>query len=207
MRAHNFAPYGRRRPAETACSTAVPCILLIRMRSQVQVLAGPPPNPAGHSVAGNRPGMPAASLGRAGAAPRPRPAPRAGGHPDGPPPRSPLSVVAHQPRTAATQPVRPARAAACSPAHSVAASHGRSVRRLAAWSRSRQARPPPTHNPGPGSATDTPTDHHATSGGVAPQGSSAVDPAARRCGRHSDLDSLLWCRVARPPRPGPSATA
>jgi hypothetical protein len=39
------------------------------MRSQVQVLAGPPPIPAGHSAVGSEPGAPAASLGRAGAAP------------------------------------------------------------------------------------------------------------------------------------------
>jgi hypothetical protein len=46
--------------------------LLIRMRSQVQVLAGPPPIPAGHSAAGSEPGAAAAGLGRAGAAPYPR---------------------------------------------------------------------------------------------------------------------------------------
>jgi hypothetical protein len=39
------------------------------MRSQVQVLAGPPPNPAGQSAAGSEPGALAAGLGRAGAAP------------------------------------------------------------------------------------------------------------------------------------------
>jgi hypothetical protein len=38
------------------------------MRSQVQVLAGPPAIPAGHSAVGSEPGAPAASLGRAGAA-------------------------------------------------------------------------------------------------------------------------------------------
>jgi hypothetical protein len=42
MRAFNFGTYGQTRPAKTARRTAVPCILLIRMRSQVQVLAGPP---------------------------------------------------------------------------------------------------------------------------------------------------------------------
>ena len=46
--------------------------LLIRMRSQVQVLAGPPPIPAGQSAVGSEPGMLAASLGRAGAAAPPR---------------------------------------------------------------------------------------------------------------------------------------
>jgi hypothetical protein len=38
------------------------------MRSQVQVLAGPPTNPAGQSAAGSEPGALAAGLGRAGAA-------------------------------------------------------------------------------------------------------------------------------------------
>jgi hypothetical protein len=38
------------------------------MRSQVQVLAGPPHIPAGHSAVGSEPGAAAASLGRAGAA-------------------------------------------------------------------------------------------------------------------------------------------
>jgi len=42
------------------------------MRSQVQVLAGPPAIVAGHSAAGSEPGTPAVSLGRAGAA-RPSP--------------------------------------------------------------------------------------------------------------------------------------
>jgi hypothetical protein len=73
------------------------------MKSEVQVLPGPPTIPAGHSAVGNQPGTLAASLGRAGAAPHPWPAPRAGGHPDGPPPRPPPTVVAqpargHQPR-------------------------------------------------------------------------------------------------------------
>jgi hypothetical protein len=38
------------------------------MRSQVQVLAGPPAIPAGHSAVSGEPGAPTASLGRAGAA-------------------------------------------------------------------------------------------------------------------------------------------
>src|SRR6266516_2778782 len=38
----NFGTYGRARPAERAVRTAVPCILLIRKRSEDQVLAGPP---------------------------------------------------------------------------------------------------------------------------------------------------------------------
>jgi hypothetical protein len=51
LRAHNFSPYGRARPAGTALGTAVPCILLIRMRSQVQVLAGPPHPPDSRNAA------------------------------------------------------------------------------------------------------------------------------------------------------------
>jgi hypothetical protein len=53
MRAHNFGLYGRTSPAGTAFSTAVPCILLIRMRPEVQVLPGPPAmtsTDAGHRV-------------------------------------------------------------------------------------------------------------------------------------------------------------
>jgi hypothetical protein len=42
MRAHNFGTYGRAPPGKTSFRTPVPSILLIRMRSQVQVLAGPP---------------------------------------------------------------------------------------------------------------------------------------------------------------------
>jgi hypothetical protein len=48
--------------------------LLIRMRSQVQVLAGPPAIVAGQSAVGSKPGTLAASLGRAGAARPPPPA-------------------------------------------------------------------------------------------------------------------------------------
>jgi hypothetical protein len=41
MRPHNFAIYGRRRPAKTQVCTAVSRRSLIRKRSEVQVLAGP----------------------------------------------------------------------------------------------------------------------------------------------------------------------
>jgi hypothetical protein len=51
VRPHYFAPDGWRRPGKTAVRTAVSPRLLIRMRSQVQVQPGPPPNPAGQSVA------------------------------------------------------------------------------------------------------------------------------------------------------------
>jgi hypothetical protein len=55
------------------------------MRSQVQVLAGPPPVPAGHSAA-SEPGTRAAGLGRAGAARPSPPAPPVA--PPGPPTRT-----------------------------------------------------------------------------------------------------------------------
>jgi hypothetical protein len=51
-RAHYFTPDGHAPPAKTQGCTAVSPRLLIRMRSQVQVLAGPPINPAGQSVVG-----------------------------------------------------------------------------------------------------------------------------------------------------------
>src|SRR5918994_7933341 len=62
---HYFAPYGHERPAETQGCIAVSPRLLIRMRSQVQVLAGPPPIVAGHSAAASELGALAAGLGRA----------------------------------------------------------------------------------------------------------------------------------------------
>jgi hypothetical protein len=133
--------------------TALSPRLLIRMRSQVQVLAGPPPNPAGHSVAVSEPGALAAGLGRAGAA---RPSPPA--HPlgpPGPPTRASGSATtthrgrAPQPRTPATRRMPPPRAAACSRAHRPAARDGRSpTPAWPAWSLSGQARPPrPAPNP------------------------------------------------------------
>jgi len=69
------------------------------MRSQVQVLAGPPTNPAGQSAAGNKPGALAASLGRAGAA---HPSPPA--HPVGPPGRPPGRQARRRPRTVVAHP-------------------------------------------------------------------------------------------------------
>jgi hypothetical protein len=41
-RAFPFGLYGRRRPGRAAASTAVPCVLLTRKRSQVQTLSRPP---------------------------------------------------------------------------------------------------------------------------------------------------------------------
>jgi hypothetical protein len=70
LRTHYFAPDGRQRPGETPVRIALSPRLLIRMRSQVQVLAGPPPIPAGQSAAGSETG--AAHL-----APQPAPLPAA----------------------------------------------------------------------------------------------------------------------------------
>src|SRR5512133_1739380 len=61
------------------------------MRSQVQVLAGPPPIVAGQSAAGGEPGTLAAGVGRAGAARPSPPAPPLA--PPGPPSRASASAT------------------------------------------------------------------------------------------------------------------
>ena len=53
LRTHPFAPDAQRRPGETAVRTALSPRYLIRMRSQVQVLAGPPTIVAGQSAVGS----------------------------------------------------------------------------------------------------------------------------------------------------------
>jgi hypothetical protein len=83
---HPCRTYGVVRPVERLVSTALSRPSLIRMRSQVQVLAGPPPILAGHSAAGSEPGALAAGLGRAGAARPSPPAPPVA--PPGPPTRA-----------------------------------------------------------------------------------------------------------------------
>jgi hypothetical protein len=118
------------------------------MRSQVQVLAGPPPNPASQSAVGGKPGTLAASPGRAGAA---RPSPPAS--PSAPPPRrqaprQPRTVVAHPSR--GRQPLgrcgnlalRPTPVPTAPPA----ATGGRHAG-LACAGGQRQARPPPAPDP------------------------------------------------------------
>jgi hypothetical protein len=153
MRAFNFGIYGHARPAETAVCTAVPCILLIRMRSQVQVLAGPPTIVAGHSAAGSEPGRLAAGSGRAGAAPPSPPAPPLA--PRGPPARASGSATTthrgrppargRQPRGRWSHLARPPAPAPTAPPP------GRALGTPAwpAWSLSGQGRPPrPTIQPG-----------------------------------------------------------
>jgi hypothetical protein len=91
LRTHPFAPDAQRRPGETAVRTALSPRYLIRMRSQVQVLAGPPTIVAGQSAVGSEPGALAAGLGRAGAA-RPSP-PEPPVAPPGPPTRAAASAT------------------------------------------------------------------------------------------------------------------
>jgi hypothetical protein len=175
------------------------------MRSQVQVLAGPPPIPAGQSAVGSEPGALAGCLGRAGAA-RPSPAgtligpsgpihPRVGRH-DHHPPWSPT-----QPRAAATRPVRQPRAAACS---RPSRSRQRRALRTPAWpagSLSGQARPPPSPTR-PGSATDTPLTEARPRQPRPRPGPSAVNPAARGRSRPPGPRPVP-VQGAPPHRPGP----
>jgi hypothetical protein len=132
------------------------------MRSQVQVLAGPPPIVAGHSAPSTEPGALAAGLGRAGAA-HPLPAVTSSG-PPGPPTRPSGSAtttrrgrVPSRGRQAGGG-VPPPRAAACPSCPPP--SRRRRALRTPAWpagSRRGQARPPrPAPTRRPGSATDPP---------------------------------------------------
>jgi hypothetical protein len=162
------------------------------MRSQVQVLAGPPPIPPGHSAVGRERGAPAASLGRAGAA---RPSP----------PASP-SALAGPPTRAAGPTTTTHRGRPPSPdgSHAAAAAPSRwrllpcppcsrERRRSARWpglpGRSavtrRRPRPP---GPGPPPILD---DQRATRQHRPRQDPSATDRAARRRGSPPG------------PRPGP----
>jgi hypothetical protein len=161
LRTHPFALDAQRCPGETPVRTALSPRSLIRMRSQVQVLAGPPAIPTGQSAVGSKPGTLAASLGRAGAAPPSPPArpsalpaihPRGSLH-DHHSPWSPTIT-----RTAAT---RQARHLALRPAPVPS----RSRRRQAAPHAGRacpegqgQARPRLAPDPA-GSATDSSADH------------------------------------------------
>jgi hypothetical protein len=127
VRTHPFAPDARVRPGETPVRTALSPRYLIRMRSQVQVLAGPPTIPAGHSAAGREPEALAAGLGRAGAAP-PSPASTATCL-SGPATGAATSTTTthrgrHPAPRAATRQVRPPRAAACSRSRNAAAATG-----------------------------------------------------------------------------------
>jgi hypothetical protein len=167
------------------------------MRSQVQVLAGPPPIVAGQSAADTEPGALAAGLGRAGAARPSPPAPPVA--PPGPPTRpSGSATTTHRgrppsPRTPATRPVPPPGAAACSRAHRAATREGRSARRsgLPGRSAGRRGRRGPHPTRRPGSATDLPVTN-ATS--AASPASRLVDrrSSRRRPGSHRGLHRFRW---------------
>jgi hypothetical protein len=126
--------------------------LLIRMRSQVQVLAGPPPIVPGQSAAGTGPGALAAGLGRAGAARPSPPAPPVA--PPGPPARPSGSATTTQRGRGPArgrQPRGGCRHLALQPAPGPPRSRPRRVLRTPAWpawSLSGPARPPrPAPNP------------------------------------------------------------
>jgi hypothetical protein len=153
------------------------------MRSQVQVLAGPPSNPAGQSAAGSGLGALAAGLGRAGAA-RPSPPARPVA-PSGPPTRPSGSATtthrgrAPNPRTAATPRVQPPRAAVC-PSCPPRSRPRRALRTPAwpAWSLSGHARPArPAPNPAARVRHRPPTDQRDVGSVARGPASSTVDRA------------------------------
>jgi hypothetical protein len=165
------------------------------MRSQVQVLAGPPPITPGHSAVGSEPRALAASLGRAWAARPPRPArPLAR---SGPPtrasgPRPPPTVVAHP-----AQDDSHAAGAATSrrsllPCPRAAASHRvLSTPAWPAWPLSRSRAAAASHYPARIRHRLPLT--NARLGSVARvRAPSAVDRAAWGRGSHRDLDPFLW---------------
>jgi hypothetical protein len=170
------------------------------MRSQVQVLAGPPPNPAGQGALGSELGALAVSLGRAGAA---RPSP----------PASPLALPGPSTRasgaTATTHRGRPPSlrtpatrqvgSLALQPAPVPTPSHKRRTVRTPAWpawSGSGQARRPPSHHPAR-SAADTPLTTRGLGSAARIQASSPVNPAARRRGSPQGPRPVPVLKVAR----------
>jgi hypothetical protein len=141
-----------RSPDAAACPPTVN--FRIRMRSQVQVLAGPPAIVAAQSAVGSKPGTLAGCLGRAGAA-RPSPPARPSA-PPGPSTRpAGATTTTHRgrapiPRTAVTRPVRQPHAAASSRAHSAAAGDGRSACRPGLPGRPASSAAAARTRPGPG---------------------------------------------------------
>jgi hypothetical protein len=177
------------------------------MRSQVQVLAGPPPIVAGQSAAGSELGALAAGLGRAGAARPSPPAPPLA--PPGRPPgrqarRRPHSVVKHpargrQPRGGCRHlALQPALVPTAQPPATGAPDAGLAclVARRASAAAAARTQPggPGRHRP--------PTDQRDF-GSVArvPASATVVEPSTAR--QPQGPPPVPMVRVARPPRPGP----
>jgi hypothetical protein len=126
---------------------------LIRMRSQVQVLAGPPSMTAGHSAAGAEPGASAAWLGRAGAA-----------HPS--PPASSLSLPG-SPTRAAGSTITTDSGRASSPRWQPRGRCGNAPLRQAPWPGSAASDPRPARRPDlPGQRSSAAAAFRAQSGQV-----------------------------------------
>ena len=179
------------------------------MRSQVQVLAGPPPIVAGQRAVGSELGALVGCLGRAGAA-RPS-APASPSAPLGPSTRpSGSTTTTHRgrppsPRAAATQPVRQLRGAAGSRAP-------RSRQRWAlrtpiwpGWPGSGQAAAARTQ-PGPG-PPPTPLTTRDLGSVARFRACSVLDRAARRRGSPPGPRPVPVVQVARRTGPVPTATA
>jgi hypothetical protein len=167
------------------------------MRSQVQVLAGPPPIPAGHSAAGSEPGTLAAGLGRAGAA-RPSPPARPSAlraHPGGRPHdyHPPWSPPRRQPR---------GRCSHLAPQPHPVPSRRRQPRtlRTPAWpAYSRSGHAPAPYQPGR-VRHRWPADHRV--GSAAPPASRPPRPSTEPldgAAAHRDLDRFPWWRVPAAP--------
>jgi hypothetical protein len=148
---------------------------LIRMRSQVQVLAGPPTIVAGQSAVGSKPGTLAASLGRAGAA---RPSRRQAHRPlrARPPrrqaPRPPRTVVAHPSRGG-----QPRGRCGLLPCPRAAAGDGRSARRPGLPGRPASSAAAARTRPGPGPPPTAPPTLGDLGGVARVRAGSAVDPS------------------------------
>jgi hypothetical protein len=176
------------------------------MRSQVQVLAGPPAIVAGQSAVGSGPEALAGRLGRAGAA---RPSPLA--RPLALPGPSTRDIRLHdyhppwlptQPKTAATRQVRQPRAAACSGALAQPPATGPPHAGLTCLVGQQSSAAAALHPTWPGSAHRHPTDAARLGGLARIQPSLAVDRALQEAAAHRPRPVPV-ARVAPPHRPGP----
>jgi hypothetical protein len=181
------------------------------MRSQVQVLAGPPTIIAGHSVVGAEPGAPAACLGRAGAA---RPSRRHAHRPlrVRPSQASGSTTTTHRGRAPSTGRQPRDRCGNLPPQTAPVPSRRRQPRALRtpawpAWSLSRSSAVAAarTHPARPPATPHRPTCDLGSV--VRPEACWAVDRAARRHGSPPGPRPVPAVTVAPPHQPGPNATA